>query len=45
MFTALESQDPDLASEETDDHYPVTKQTVHMLLRDLTTIRKLAAIS
>jgi hypothetical protein len=43
--SALESQDPDAAKDEGPDFYPQTKQTVQMLLRDLQTMRKIAALN
>ncbi|XP_075236677.1 uncharacterized protein LOC142333451 isoform X2 [Lycorma delicatula] len=45
QIVALESQDPDLASDETPDYYPQTKQTVQMLMRDLTTVRKVIGLN
>lgn len=44
-FTALESQDPDAAKDEAPDFYPQTKQAIQMLLRDLLTMRKIAALN
>ncbi|KAJ8870776.1 hypothetical protein PR048_027075 [Dryococelus australis] len=41
---ALESQDPDFAKDETPDFFPKTKQTVQMLMRDLFTMEKIAAL-
>lgn len=43
--SALESQDPDAAKDEGPDFYPQTKQTIQMLLRDLQTMRKIAALN
>jgi hypothetical protein len=43
--SALESQDPDAAKDEGPDFYPQTKQTVQMLLRDLQTMRRIAALN
>lgn len=45
LFTALESQDPDAAKDEAPDFYPQTKQTIQMLLRDLLTVRRIAALN
>ncbi|KAJ9579846.1 hypothetical protein L9F63_004496, partial [Diploptera punctata] len=45
QVAALESQDPDAATDEAHDHYPQTKQAVQMLLRDLLTMRKIAALT
>jgi hypothetical protein len=45
FVSALESQDPDAAKDEGPDFYPKTKQTVQMLLRDLQTMRKIAALN
>ncbi|PSN55980.1 hypothetical protein C0J52_02156 [Blattella germanica] len=45
QVAALESQDPDAAKDEAADHYPQTKQTIQMLLRDLLTMRKLSALN
>jgi len=45
QIAALESEDPDLANDEAEDHCPVTKQTVQMLLTDLGTMRKVAALN
>lgn len=42
MFVALEAMDPEDLS--TSDVQPRTKQTVQMLVRDLNTVRKLAAL-
>lgn len=42
MFAALEAMDPEDVP--TPDVQPRTKQTVQMLLRDLNTVRKLAAL-
>jgi hypothetical protein len=43
--SALESQDPDAAKDEGPDFYPQTKQTIQMLLRDLQTMRRIAALN
>jgi hypothetical protein len=45
LFTALESQDPDAAKDEAPDFYPQTKQAIQMLLRDLLTMRRIAALN
>ncbi|XP_069687402.1 uncharacterized protein [Periplaneta americana] len=45
QVAALESQDPDAAKDEAPDFYPQTKQTIQMLLRDLLTLRKIAALN
>ncbi|XP_023708099.1 uncharacterized protein LOC111864808 isoform X3 [Cryptotermes secundus] len=45
QVAALESQDPDAAKDEGPDFYPQTKQTIQMLLRDLQTMRKIAALN
>lgn len=42
MFAALETMDPENTSSQ--DVQPRTKQTIQMLLRDLNTVRKLAAL-
>lgn len=43
QYTALEAMDPD-EFESSPHVQPRTKQTVQMLLRDLGTVRKLAAL-
>lgn len=45
QVAALESQDPDTAKDEGPDFYPQTKQAIQMLLRDLLTMRKIAALN
>jgi hypothetical protein len=45
LLSALESQDPDAARDEAHDHYPQTKQTIQMLLRDLITVRRIAGLN
>ncbi|KDR10949.1 PHD finger protein 20-like protein 1 [Zootermopsis nevadensis] len=45
QVAALESQDPDAAKDEAPDFYPQTKQTIQMLLRDLLTVRRIAALN
>uniref|UniRef100_A0A1B6FS79 MBD domain-containing protein n=1 Tax=Cuerna arida TaxID=1464854 RepID=A0A1B6FS79_9HEMI len=44
QIAALESEDPDLASDEASDHCPATKQTVQMILHDLCTVRRVATL-
>ncbi|CAG2057613.1 unnamed protein product [Timema podura] len=45
QVAALESEDPDFATDEADDYFPQTKQTVQMLLRDLLTMRRIASLN
>ncbi|XP_046659770.1 PHD finger protein 20-like protein 1 isoform X4 [Homalodisca vitripennis] len=45
QIAALESEDPDLASDEASDHCPATKQTVQMILHDLCTVRRVATLN
>lgn len=44
-FAELESQDPSLADDESPEHFPRTKQTIQMLLRDLNTMEELGMIT
>lgn len=46
LVTALESEDPDLANDDEDsDTYPVTKQTLQMLIHDLQTVQQAATVT
>nr|XP_018905574.1 PREDICTED: PHD finger protein 20 isoform X1 [Bemisia tabaci] len=45
QIAALESEDPDLANDETPDFYPQTKQTIQMVMKDLQTVRRIATLS
>jgi hypothetical protein len=45
VLSALESQDPDAAKDEAPDFYPQTKQAMQMLLRDILTMCKIAALN
>lgn len=44
-ISALEDEEPNPLSEETHDNFPKTKQTLQMLIRDLSTMRQIAAVS
>jgi hypothetical protein len=45
VLSALESQDPDAAKDEAPDFYPQTKQAMQMLLRDILTMCRIAALN
>ncbi|XP_077294800.1 protein MBD-R2-like isoform X3 [Arctopsyche grandis] len=45
QIAELESQDPSFDDDETPEHFPRTKQTIQMILRDLVTLEELGSIS